>query len=316
MVGRLLRAAVYMHSAFASMLAGDGRRDPARALPWVAMARTVCRDPEPGPAGDALARIDASLDAAERIMLAGRALGMGGRRPRPRDDGVRRDGARGGRRRRIGAAGDGTGGTLGPRMARGHVGTPRRMRLRLVTLILAMLASAAVMTGCVSGSSTAGRAAAPSSAARFFSPSSVWNRRLPGATPVAADSRALVAKLRQVRSAGPWIATSDFSVPIVRVGARQKRVRVKLDTSYAPLQRDFASVPVPRDARPAPGSDRHLVVWQPATDTMWEFWLMQRKPRRLARALGRETAPRVAQRRGQPGADGRDRERACRSSAA
>jgi hypothetical protein len=53
------------------MLAGAGRRDPSRALPWVAMARTVCRDPEPGPAGDALARIDASLDAAERIVLAG-----------------------------------------------------------------------------------------------------------------------------------------------------------------------------------------------------------------------------------------------------
>src|SRR3954462_2154262 len=74
-VGRLLRAAVYLHSAFASMLAGDGRRDPARALPWIAMARTVCRDPEPGPAGDALARIDASLDAAERILLAGAAQG-------------------------------------------------------------------------------------------------------------------------------------------------------------------------------------------------------------------------------------------------
>src|SRR6185437_8478270 len=70
-VGRLLRAAVYMHSAFASMLAGDGRRDPTRALPWVAMARTVCRDPEPGPAGEALARIDASLDAAERLMATG-----------------------------------------------------------------------------------------------------------------------------------------------------------------------------------------------------------------------------------------------------
>jgi hypothetical protein len=53
------------------MLAGDGARDPARALPWVAMARTVCRDPEPGPAGDALERIDASLDAAERLLLAG-----------------------------------------------------------------------------------------------------------------------------------------------------------------------------------------------------------------------------------------------------
>jgi hypothetical protein len=74
-VGRLLRAAVYLHSAFASMLAGDGSRDPARALPWIAMARTVCRDPEPGPAGEALDRIDASLDAAERILLPGGAQG-------------------------------------------------------------------------------------------------------------------------------------------------------------------------------------------------------------------------------------------------
>ncbi len=182
-------------------------------------------------------------------------------------------------------------------MARGDAGTPRRVRHRLALLIVAVLAVAAFGAGCVSGSSTtSGRAPVRSTAARFFSPSSVWNRRLPAATPLAPDSRALVSKLqRQVRSAGPWIATSDFSVPIVRVGARQKRVRVKLDTSYAPLQRDFASVPVPRDARPAPGSDRHLVVWQPATDTMWEFWLMQRKRRRLARALGRETTPGVAQ---------------------
>src|SRR3954453_5548041 len=71
MVGRLLRVTTYLHSAFASMLAGDGRRDPTRALPWIAMGRTACRDPEPGPAGDALARIDTALDAAERILLAG-----------------------------------------------------------------------------------------------------------------------------------------------------------------------------------------------------------------------------------------------------
>ena len=198
-----------------------------------------------------------------------------------------------------------------PRMARGHAGTPRRVRHRLALLIVAVLAVAAFGAGCVSGSSpTSGRAPVRSTAARFFSPSSVWNRRLPAGTPVAPDSRALVAKLqRQVRTAGPWIATSDFSVPIVRVGARQKRVRVTLDTSYAPLQRDFASVPVPGDARPAPGSDRHLVVWQPATDTMWEFWLMQRKAdgwharwgaklRHVSRSSGVNPVP-----------DGRDRER-------
>jgi hypothetical protein len=47
---------------------------------------------------------------------------------------------------------------------------------------------------------------------------------------------------------------------------------VTLDT-YAPtLQAGFASLPLPPNAVPAPGSDQHLVVWQPSTDSMWEFW--------------------------------------------
>jgi hypothetical protein len=69
--GRLLRAATYLHMAFAALVSGEGRRDPARTLPWLAMARTVARDPDPGEAGEALARIDSTLDAAERLILAG-----------------------------------------------------------------------------------------------------------------------------------------------------------------------------------------------------------------------------------------------------
>ena len=70
--GRLLRAATYLHMGFAALISGgDGTRDPRRALPWIAQARTVSRDPDPAPAGDALARIDTTLDAAERLILAG-----------------------------------------------------------------------------------------------------------------------------------------------------------------------------------------------------------------------------------------------------
>jgi hypothetical protein len=69
--GRLLRAATYLHMGFAALVSGEGRRDPARALPWMAMARAACRDPDPGDAGEALARIDTTLDAAERLVLAG-----------------------------------------------------------------------------------------------------------------------------------------------------------------------------------------------------------------------------------------------------
>jgi hypothetical protein len=76
--GRLIRAAVYLHSAFAAMVSADGPRNPARALPWIALARTVARDPAPGAAGPALERMDAALDAAERLILAGGREGFMG----------------------------------------------------------------------------------------------------------------------------------------------------------------------------------------------------------------------------------------------
>ncbi len=38
------------------------------------------------------------------------------------------------------------------------------------------------------------------------------------------------------------------------------------------LQRAFRRVPIPRYARPAGGSDKHMTIWQPSTDMLWEFW--------------------------------------------
>jgi hypothetical protein len=52
---------------------------------------------------------------------------------------------------------------------------------------------------------------------------------------------------------------------------------VTLDANYDPLETAFASVPIPASAQPADGADRHLVVWQPGTDTMWEFFGLQRR---------------------------------------
>jgi GNAT superfamily N-acetyltransferase len=70
--GRLLRVGSYLLMAFASMFsAAAGGLDPARALPGIALARCVCRDPEPGGAGPALTRIDAALSAAEELIAAG-----------------------------------------------------------------------------------------------------------------------------------------------------------------------------------------------------------------------------------------------------
>jgi hypothetical protein len=113
---------------------------------------------------------------------------------------------------------------------------------------------------------------------RFFSPTSVWNREVPAAAPLDPDSGPIIGAFeaevgREIAArTGPWIDTTAYSVPIYRVAADQPTVPVALAAPSPGLGAAFAAVPLPPDARPAAGTDGHLVVWQPATDRLWEFW--------------------------------------------
>lgn len=117
---------------------------------------------------------------------------------------------------------------------------------------------------------------------RLFAADSIWNDPLPDDVEIDPASRRivrdLVVEIRRERQEGigPWIATRDGSTPLYVVPRDQPRVRVALDAAGvvgAPaLARAFASVPIPADAKPARGTDAHLTVWQPSTDSMWEFW--------------------------------------------
>ena len=107
-----------------------------------------------------------------------------------------------------------------------------------------------------------------------FAATSFWNAPLAAAAPLDQRSGAWVSELRrQLATTNPWINTTTYSTPVYTVPGGQPTVRVKLDTTSAPLQQAFEQVPIPAGAKPAAGSDAHMVVWQPATDTMWEFWL-------------------------------------------
>lgn len=122
-------------------------------------------------------------------------------------------------------------------------------------------------------STAAALVAAVPAAALPFAPSSVWNAPLSASAALSASSAPLVSELqRQVTTYGAWINTWQYSTPVYTVAATQPAVRVQLDTSYAALQNDFAAVPLPPDARPALGTDAHLTVYQPSSDTLWEFW--------------------------------------------
>jgi hypothetical protein len=69
--GRLARVNGYLLMAFAAALSAGPPPDFGRGVPFVALARAACRDPDPGAAGPALARIDEMLATAEQLLGAG-----------------------------------------------------------------------------------------------------------------------------------------------------------------------------------------------------------------------------------------------------
>jgi hypothetical protein len=121
------------------------------------------------------------------------------------------------------------------------------------------------------------RAAATVVPARPFAPDSYVNAPLADDAPLDPQSAAWVAELRrQVARYGPYMNTTRYSTPVYTVPSWQKTVRVKVDKYDPALQAALERVPLPGNARPAPGTDGTLVVWQPSTDTMWEFWRLNK----------------------------------------
>jgi hypothetical protein len=122
----------------------------------------------------------------------------------------------------------------------------------------------------------------PSAPFRFFSTSSFWNKALPANAPLDPSSAAVVGALNaeitseeQANEVGPYINTTKWSVPIYTVPIDEPMVKVMLEVNALSLQAAWDSVPLPSGAKPAAGTDKHLVVWQPSTDRMWEFWHLE-----------------------------------------
>jgi hypothetical protein len=63
--GRLTRVTAYLSSALGAITGSAPPLQPAKALPGIALARSVCRDPDPGPVGAALEWIDRLLASVE-----------------------------------------------------------------------------------------------------------------------------------------------------------------------------------------------------------------------------------------------------------
>jgi hypothetical protein len=120
---------------------------------------------------------------------------------------------------------------------------------------------------------------------RFFSPTSFWNESLPADAPLDPSSAAVVgtfdeAIAKEKEAGNPAaINTTSWSVPIDIAPADQVTVKVRVRTeniwATPALQAAWNEVPLPADAQPAAGTDKHLIVWQPSTDRLWEFWQLE-----------------------------------------
>jgi hypothetical protein len=114
---------------------------------------------------------------------------------------------------------------------------------------------------------------------QFFSASSFWYAPVETAK-IDPNSKAIInafqeqITLEEQAHTGPWINTTAFSLPLYTVPATQPTTEVKLEhTPTEPaLQQAFQNVPLPPEAQPAAGHDHDLLLWQPATNKLWEFW--------------------------------------------
>lgn len=118
-----------------------------------------------------------------------------------------------------------------------------------------------------------------------FAPGSFWTARADGDVPLDPASDTYVAELIDQIDQYYGKATLNYdtySTPIYTVDADQPTTDVGFhncqdkNTVANEFIAQLRDIPIPDHAVPAPGTDAAMVIWQPATDTMWDLWKVQR----------------------------------------
>jgi CubicO group peptidase (beta-lactamase class C family) len=118
-----------------------------------------------------------------------------------------------------------------------------------------------------------------------FRPDSFWYESVRNA-PVHPASDKLVAEFLEQKKAGKkdivGINTMCYSSPVYVAGENTPTIKVGVDRclpfpdeTYKQIAEQFGAVPIPKGATPADGDDSEMTVYQPSTDTLWEFWQMR-----------------------------------------
>lgn len=150
---------------------------------------------------------------------------------------------------------------------------------------LLVLAPLAQHNGALAAPGAPPPAKAPARPARVFAPTSFWYRPLPKDAPLHPNSANFIAEfLRQKKAyyGTVGINTTAYACPIYVVGPGVKPVAVvEWDGQHKgfkdpKLAAQWRAVPIPAYAAPADGTDAEMCLYQPAGDSLWEFWLTRK----------------------------------------
>lgn len=116
---------------------------------------------------------------------------------------------------------------------------------------------------------------------RVFSSDSFWYRPIPREVALHPNSVAFVEDFqRQIKKfyGNVTINATAYSSPVYVVDAATPTVKVtqwdchKSGYFDKQFEVDWQAVPIPDYALPSSGTDAEMTIFQPSTNTMWEFW--------------------------------------------
>lgn len=115
----------------------------------------------------------------------------------------------------------------------------------------------------------------------LFAPTSFWYTPIPANAVLNSNSANYVTEfLRQKNTyyGNVTINTWTYSSPVFTASATQATTKVSFwdcqNKGYADpgLVAQWAAVPIPAIAQPSAGTDGEMTIYQPSTNTIWEFW--------------------------------------------
>ena len=114
-----------------------------------------------------------------------------------------------------------------------------------------------------------------------FAPTSFWYTPIPATVPLHPNSANFVKEILRQKAAyygTVTVNTKEYTSPVYIAGADTPTVKVtqwdcqKKGYSDTGLAEQWAAVPIPAYAEQSRGTDGEMTVYQPSTNTVWEFW--------------------------------------------